>query len=119
MAHKLIFNASIPDDLAAAISYYEDISPALANRFRTAVDRRLDEIAKRPESFSGRCHADSICQNRSIPVSDLLRPEVRFGICHRDLARFNGTGDVAKPDLNDSKPRYLGPVRLMRAVAGR
>lgn len=53
MAHKLIFNASIPDDLAAAISYYEDISPAVANRFRTAVDRRLDEIAKRPESFPG------------------------------------------------------------------
>ena len=53
MAHKLIFNASIPDDLAAAISYYEDISPALADRFRSAVNRRLDEIAERPESFPG------------------------------------------------------------------
>ena len=51
MAHRLIFNASIPNDLAAALDYYEEISPALADRFRVAVDQRLDDIAERPESF--------------------------------------------------------------------
>ena len=51
MARRLIFNSSIPDDLASALDYYEEISPALANRFRENVDRRLDDIAERPESF--------------------------------------------------------------------
>ncbi len=34
-----------------ALDYYEEISPALADRFRAEVNRRLDEIAERPESF--------------------------------------------------------------------
>ena len=51
MAHRLIFNRLIPDDLTAALDYYEKISPALANRFRAEVNRRLDDIAERPESF--------------------------------------------------------------------
>jgi hypothetical protein len=51
VAHKLIFNPLIPDDLAEALDYYEKISPDLANRFRTSVDRRLDDIAERPESY--------------------------------------------------------------------
>lgn len=51
MAHRLIFNPSIPDDLVAALDYYSEMSPALADRFRSAVNRRLDNIAERPESF--------------------------------------------------------------------
>ncbi len=51
MAHWLIFSPAIPDDLAAALDYYEDVSPQLANRFRTNIDQRLDDIAERPESF--------------------------------------------------------------------
>jgi plasmid stabilization system protein ParE len=51
VAHKLIFDPSIPDDLAEAIDYYENISPNLANRFRASVDRRLDDIANHPELF--------------------------------------------------------------------
>lgn len=51
MAHRLIFNPLIPDDLAEALDYYESISEELANRFRRSVNRRLDEIAERPESF--------------------------------------------------------------------
>ncbi len=51
MARRLVFNSSIPDDLAVALEYYEEISPALANRFRENTDRRLDDIAERPESF--------------------------------------------------------------------
>jgi plasmid stabilization system protein ParE len=34
-----------------AIDYYEEISPTLANRFRENVNRRLDDIGERPESF--------------------------------------------------------------------
>lgn len=51
MAHRLVFNPSIPADLAAAIDHYERISPELADRFRESVNRRLDEIAERPEWF--------------------------------------------------------------------
>lgn len=51
MAYKLVFNSSVPDDLVNALDYYETISPTLANRFRAHVDRRLADLAKRPESF--------------------------------------------------------------------
>ena len=51
MAHKLIFDPAIPDDLINALDYYEAISPTLANRFRSSVDQKLDDIAERPESF--------------------------------------------------------------------
>lgn len=51
MAHKLIFDPHIPDDLAGAIDYYESLSVELANRFRQQVQRRFDDISERPESF--------------------------------------------------------------------
>lgn len=51
MARRLIFNRLIPDDLTAALDYYEEISPALADQFRAEVNRRLDDITERPESF--------------------------------------------------------------------
>ncbi len=51
MAYNLVFNPLVPDDLVNALDYYEAISPTLANRFRAHVDRRLSDLAKRPESF--------------------------------------------------------------------
>ena len=51
MARRLIFNPSIPADLTAALEYYDAISPALGDRFRSQVEQRLDDIAVRPESF--------------------------------------------------------------------
>ena len=51
VAHRLRFHSAIPDDLAKALDYYEEISPTLANRFRDKVDRRLDQIAEHPEVF--------------------------------------------------------------------
>ena len=51
MARRLILNPSIPSDLTAALNHYDEISPALGNRCRAEVDRRLDDIADRPESF--------------------------------------------------------------------
>lgn len=51
MANKLIFHPHIPDDVVAAVTYYEEISSELANRFWEQVNRRLDDIAARPESF--------------------------------------------------------------------
>jgi plasmid stabilization system protein ParE len=51
VSHKLIFHASIPDDIEDAISYYEQFSPALADRFRAVVNERLNDVADRPESF--------------------------------------------------------------------
>ena len=51
MARRLIFAPQVPDDLVAAVNYYERISPALANDFRQNVNDKLDGIADRPESF--------------------------------------------------------------------
>lgn len=51
MARRLIFAPQVPDDLVAAIDYYERISPALTNDFRHNVNDKLDDIAERPESF--------------------------------------------------------------------
>ncbi len=51
MARKLVFNKAIPQDPAHALEYYESISPALADRFRSSVDRKLDQILENPESF--------------------------------------------------------------------
>jgi len=51
VARRLVFDPHIPDDLAGALDYYEPISSKLANRFRRAVNRRLDDVAERPESF--------------------------------------------------------------------
>jgi toxin ParE1/3/4 len=41
----------VPDDLKAAVEYYEAISPALANRFRDVVTLKLHQIRADPESF--------------------------------------------------------------------
>ena len=51
MAPRLIFAPQVPDDLVAAVDYYEQISPALANDFRQHVNDKLDDIAERSESF--------------------------------------------------------------------
>lgn len=52
MARKLIFDPRFPDDLVAALDYYEPIAVELANRFRQQVNLRLDDIVERPESFT-------------------------------------------------------------------
>lgn len=51
MARKLIFHASIPDDLVSAIAYYDRISVTLGDRFRDNVKLRLAQVSERPESF--------------------------------------------------------------------
>jgi len=51
VAYKLRFGSFVPDDLVNALNYYEAISPSLANRFRVRVNRRLDDLTIRPESF--------------------------------------------------------------------
>ena len=52
MADALRFHPLVADDLGAAIEWYENISVDLGNRFRRAVDARLDSIETHPESFS-------------------------------------------------------------------
>ena len=51
MALELVFHPAIPDDLALAIAYYDEISRALGNRFRDNVKELLSSISERPESF--------------------------------------------------------------------
>lgn len=52
MARRLVFAPQVPDDLFAAVDYYERISATLANDFRQHVNDKLDDIAERPESFT-------------------------------------------------------------------
>jgi hypothetical protein len=51
MAEPLRFHPLVADDLAAAASWYDDISIELGNRFRASVDSRFDAVELRPDSF--------------------------------------------------------------------
>jgi hypothetical protein len=51
VALELVFHPSIPDDLALAIAYYDEISRTLGNRFRDNVKDLLSNLSERPESF--------------------------------------------------------------------
>lgn len=51
MAELLRFHPHVADDLRSAIEWYDRISVELGNRFRRAVDARLDDVASRPKSF--------------------------------------------------------------------
>ena len=52
MAKKRRYHPSVVDDLSAAVSYYDDISVDLGNRFRASVRDRLRIISDRPQSFA-------------------------------------------------------------------
>jgi hypothetical protein len=51
MAKRLRFHPSVPADLTDAIAWYDKRSPGLGNRFRAAVDARLDDILESAEIF--------------------------------------------------------------------
>ena len=51
MAEPLRFHPDVVDDLEGAAAWYDEISAELGNRFRAAVDSRLDAVELRPESF--------------------------------------------------------------------
>jgi len=51
MAEPLRFHPLVADDLEAAAAWYDDISVELGNRFRGAIDSRLDAVELRPDSF--------------------------------------------------------------------
>lgn len=51
MAEPLRFHPLVADDLTAATAWYDEISVELGNRFRQAVDLRLDALELRPGSF--------------------------------------------------------------------
>lgn len=47
----LRFHSAVVDDVSAALGFDRSLAPALAQRFRAALDRRLDDVGLRPESF--------------------------------------------------------------------
>ena len=51
MAEQLRFHPLVADDLKAAVGWYDDISPSLGDRFRSAVEQQFDSLAESPESF--------------------------------------------------------------------
>ncbi len=52
MAKKRRYHPLFADDLLSAVSYYDDISVELGNRFRTSVRDQLRVISERSESFA-------------------------------------------------------------------
>jgi hypothetical protein len=51
MASELRFHPLVAMDLKAAVGWYDEISPALGDRFRASVEQRFDSISLYPESF--------------------------------------------------------------------
>ena len=51
MASELRFHPLVATDLKAAVGWYDEISPALGDRFRASVEHRFDSISLYPESF--------------------------------------------------------------------
>ncbi len=52
MNETLRFHRLVPDDLAAAIRWYNGISPTLANRFRTEISLAFDRITANPLMYA-------------------------------------------------------------------
>ncbi len=55
MARMRRYHPLVADDLATAVSYYDDISVDLGNRFRASVRDLIATITDRPDSY-GRIH---------------------------------------------------------------
>ena len=51
MANVRRYHSEVANDLAAATTYYDDISEDLGSRFRMSVRDRIEQITQRPESF--------------------------------------------------------------------
>jgi hypothetical protein len=51
MADPLRFHPQVFEDLKAAVTWYDGISPDLGERFRAAIEQRFDSISLMPESF--------------------------------------------------------------------
>ena len=52
MAKTRRYHPLVADDLAAAVTHYDDFSVDLANRFRASVRDRIETIKDRPDSFA-------------------------------------------------------------------
>ena len=57
MARRRRYHPEVADDLATAVSYYDDISVDLGNRFRASVRDLIATITDRPDSY-GRIHGE-------------------------------------------------------------
>ena len=48
MTERVRFHVDVPGDLASAVRLYDQISPAIANRFRLAAREAFENIRKQP-----------------------------------------------------------------------
>ena len=88
MARSRRFHPLVAEDLAQAVSHYDEVSPDLGNRFRLAVRDRIRMITGRPESF-GCIHQDFRAamldrfpyvvvfehENDTVTISQILQPQ--------------------------------------------
>jgi hypothetical protein len=95
MADQLRFHPLVADDIAAAIDWYEGRSIGLGERFRAAVNARLNDIVDAPEMFP-RAFNDSdfrFARIRKFPYLLLFR--MRSGIV-QVIGLFHSASDPGK-----------------------
>lgn len=90
MADKLRFHPLVESDLRAAIDWYNEISHELGDRFRAAVDGRLDDIVDHPNAFAVAFDHRQFARLKRFPYVIVFR--VRDSVVHI-LGVFHGATD--------------------------
>lgn len=93
MNDSLRFHSLVPSDLAAAISWYEEISPNLANRFRQAVGAAFEKIKAQPLIYG--IAFDDVRLVRVSRFPYLVQFRMRGGTAHI-LGVFHSASDPEK-----------------------
>jgi hypothetical protein len=93
MPDRLRFHPSVVDDLRQAISWYEKISPALADRFRSEVNERFDEVADRRQFFAWAFTGVRFAKVRKFPYLVLFQEQTEVVIV---LGVFHSASDPEK-----------------------
>lgn len=93
MADPMRFHPLVAEDIRFASKWYDEISVDLGNRFRRAVDNRLDTVELRPESF-GRVEKElRAVRVEGFPYLVVYRYEMR---CTEVLGVFHSAADPQK-----------------------
>lgn len=93
MASTLRFHPQVVDDLTRAIDWYDERSGGLGDRFRAAVDDRLDAVSQSPERFGKSFHDLRVARLARFPYVVTFR--IRGDVIHI-AGIFHAASDPAK-----------------------
>ena len=106
MAEPLRFHPLVADDLESAASWYDENSPELGNRFRSAVDSRFDAVRLMPESFGMADPPMRACLVRRFPYLTGLSSSIRVArprySVYSTLPLIRRNGEAAKGSDGDT-----------------